>query len=424
MKLKKIERIFSEQLKFIKPPEETLRKINKLADEYCNFINEKLKNNSINAEVFIGGSLAKGTLIKKETYDIDIFVRFDGYKSEELEELLKKILGERFKRVHGSRDYFQLKIDEILIEIIPVLKISTPDKAQNVTDLSYFHVNYLISKIKENSKLKDQIILAKNFCYAQKVYGAESYIKGFSGYALELLLCHYKTFLQFMLEIVSLKENEKLIIDDADFYNNDEELLKQINIAKRQSPIILIDPTFKERNALSGLSEETFIRFKKVCKQFLKKPSRNFFILKLVSEQFRKLKDVKVISVVTDKQSGDIAGTKSKKFFNFFSRKLKEEFTIKKSAFDYSEKENKAYFYFKLDKKDDEIVKGPEINDKKNFIKFKKIHPRAFTKDNYIYAKIIHDKNFYEWYLLFKKKNRKSIREMGIKEIRNTLSET
>ncbi len=60
-------------------------------------------------------------------------------------------------------------------------------------------------------------MLAKTFAHACDCYGAESYINGFSGYALELLICHYKTFSKFLKEIIKI-DNNQIIIDDAKFY--------------------------------------------------------------------------------------------------------------------------------------------------------------------------------------------------------------
>ncbi len=266
--------------------------------------------------------------------------------------------------------------------------------------------------------MKDEIILTKNFCYAQNVYGAESYIKGFSGYSLELLVSHYKTLFNLIQDISKLKEIVRLVIDDANFYNGRENVLKELNEAKKQSPIILIDPTFKERNALSGLSQETFDRFQDACKKFLKNPSRKFFVIRKISEEFREYKNTRVIVVKTNKQVGDIAGTKSKKFFNFFLRKLSEEFKIKKSGFDYNEKENEAYFYFVLGKKKDEIKKGPRLEYSNNVENFKKAHKKVFIKGDFVYAKLKHDLSFNEWFKIFNKKYNKIINEMGIKEIK------
>ena len=58
-------------------------------------------------------------------------------------------------------------------------------------------------------KMKDKDVLlgiriAKAFCHANNSYGAESYINGFSGYALELLVYYYGSFLKFIKGIIQI----------------------------------------------------------------------------------------------------------------------------------------------------------------------------------------------------------------------------
>ena len=139
----KIKKILKEQLELIKLSESEINRINKVGREFAEELREKLKNKKIKGEVFIGGSLAKKTLVKKDIYDIDVFVRF--YEQKDIPRLKEILL--KAKKVHGSRDYYQIKRKDIVIEIIPVLKISKPEESINVTDLSYFHVNYILKKI-------------------------------------------------------------------------------------------------------------------------------------------------------------------------------------------------------------------------------------------------------------------------------------
>jgi len=449
-----INKILKKQIELIKPNKDTLKGIKKTSDEFCKKLKEKLRKKKIKAEVFIGGSLAKKTIVKKDRYDVDIFVRFDRkYGNEEISKLLGKIIDKKAKRVHGSRDYYQQVSNGIIMEIIPVIKIKNQQEAQNITDLSYFHVNYINKIINKNKKLADEIILAKTFSHAQNCYGAESYVHGFSGYALELLICHYRSFLKFISSIASqkniLEKNslsskhqksedfcglkisveifkskkssiiDRIIIDDAKFYKNNDEILRELNESKIQSPIILIDPTFKQRNALAGLSNETFNKFKKNCKKFLKNPSGEFFKSKNIKEELkRKYKDELIIlEVKTSKQAGDIAGSKSKKFFEFFDRQLKREFEIKINEFDYDEKENLAYFFFVIGKKTNEIIKGPPVTNIHNLTRFKKIHKNAFIKNHIAYAKIKHDLSFKEFIQRFKAKEKNIIKEMSVKNI-------
>ena len=57
-------------------------------------------------------------------------------------------ISRKITTIHGSRDYFQIKInDRIFFEVVPVKKVSNPKKAENITDLSYFHVKYIRQKV-------------------------------------------------------------------------------------------------------------------------------------------------------------------------------------------------------------------------------------------------------------------------------------
>jgi len=417
----KIKEVLEKQIEEIKPEEEIVERINKVSKDFISDLKKKIKIKKINADIFIGGSIAKNTLVKKDKYDIDIFVRFDKkYKDNEISSILGKILGGSAKRIHGSRDYYNSVKNEIIIEIIPVIKIKSPKEALNVTDLSYFHVNYIVDKLKKNKKLADEIMLAKSFCFAMDVYGAESYINGFSGYALELLICHYGSFLKFVKEVAESTEFEKIIIDDAGFYKKKENVLIEVNEAKIQNPIILIDPTFKDRNALASLSYETYSKFKKACSDFLKHPNSEFFIKKnLFSELNKKYgKELKIITVKTNKQKGDIAGTKSRKFSSFFIREVRKEFNVKVAEFDYDDVKNIAYVYLVVDKKPSETIKGPPIINIRGLTAFKKAHANAFIKDAYAHAELKHGLKFEEFMKIFLKKYKKVIKDMSVMEVK------
>ena len=291
---KKINSILEEVLKKIKPSQEELNVINGSLDDFLKKINKRIKVLKINVEVFVGGSFAKGTVIKKNYYDVDVFMRFDKkYDDSKISVLTKKLLlGLRgVSVVHGSRDYFRVKINSyFFIEVIPVIKVNKSSESRNITDLSYSHVKYINKKVK-NKKVLDEIKIAKAFCYANNCYGAESYINGFSGYGLELLVYYYGSFLKFIRAVSTPKGvlsvkgdintegkiNKKIVIDIEKYYRNKSVVLMDLNSSKLQSPIVLIDPTYKQRNVLAALSSETFEKFKKKCKKFLKNSSIKLF---------------------------------------------------------------------------------------------------------------------------------------------------
>ncbi len=415
----KIKEVLEKQIELIKPSKNIIDRINKVSYDFISELNKKLITRKISAEIFIGGSIAKNTLVKKDKYDVDIFVRFDKKYGDKISDILQRLIRKKAKRIHGSRDYFQMIEKGIILEIIPAIKIKNPQEAINITDLSYFHVNYIVSKIKKNKKLADEIMLGKAFCFAMDVYGAESYINGFSGYALELLITHYGSFLNFIREISKSDEQERIIIDDAKFYKKKKEVLVELNEAKIQNPIILIDPTYKERNALASLSYETYFKFKKTCSDFLKNPNSEYFIRKDVFSELKKKywKELKIITIKTNKQKGDIAGTKSKKFFGFFARETKKGFIVKIAEFDYDDKKNIAYIYLVLDKKSNEIIKGPSITNSRGLAGFKKAHPNIFIKNGFAYAELKHDLNFSKFVKIFLAKNKKIIEDMSVKEV-------
>jgi tRNA nucleotidyltransferase (CCA-adding enzyme) len=178
---KKIDSVLKEVLAEILPSDETMGYMKEEVDTFLNRVEKRIKKLKIKVEPFVGGSYAKDTVMKKGAYDVDIFFRFDSeYPQEKYKKLTKKILRgiKRVSVVHGSRDYFQVKINpSFKLEIVPVRKVDKPKNAENITDLSYSHVKYIKKKIK-SKKILNEIKLAKAFCHATKTYGAESYVHG------------------------------------------------------------------------------------------------------------------------------------------------------------------------------------------------------------------------------------------------------
>jgi len=417
---KNINSVLKEVLLNVKPSEKEMKEIKETLANFLKKIEQNRKRNKINAEVFIGGSFAKKTLIRKDSYDIDIFIRFDKkYKNELLSDLAEKLLnGIKSMRIHGSRDYFKIKIKEnLFFEIVPVKLIKSPKEAENITDLSYSHVNYIKNKVK-SEKLLDEVRLAKAFCYATSSYGAESYVRGFSGYAIELLVYKHKSFLNFIKALTKIKKN-KTIIDLEKHHKNKSQILMDLNEAKLKSPIILIDPTYKQRNVLAALSEETFRNFRKSCADFLKNPSIDFFRQKSFNiENIKKNANSKgyefvFLKLITNKQEGDIAGSKLLKFYRHLNSELSGFFDIKAKGFEYS-KEKTARAFIVGKKKKDILVKGPEIKDKNNLDKFKAKHRMIFIKNNRIYAKLNLEFNLKQFLKNWKSKNSKKMKDMDI----------
>lgn len=422
---KKIDSVLKEALKEIKPTEEELGSFNEEIDRFLVNLKEKINKLGVYAEVFVGGSFAKKTVTKKDQYDADIFLRFGGkHEIPNISQITEKLLKD-FKDVqiiHGSRDYFKIKIREnFFLEIIPVKKINKQKDAENITDLSYSHVNYINKKIKDK-KILDEILLAKAFCHAKNSYGAESYIKGFSGYSLELLIYHYKSFIKFIREMIKVKLGEKLVLDIEKQFKNRKSILMDINSSKLQSPVILIDPTYKHRNVLAALSEKTFSKFQKECEKFLKYPEKEEF--KIKKTDLKKIKEISekkklefiLLEAKTGKQSGDVAGSKLLKFYNHLGEEIKKYFIVKEKGFNYNHNQS-ARYYFVVKNKGEILIHGPGIKDKKNVKSFERKHRDYFTRKGKIYSKQKIDFTLKEFVKTWKIKNKGRLKEMYIEKL-------
>jgi tRNA nucleotidyltransferase (CCA-adding enzyme) len=275
--------------------------------------------------------------------------------------------------------------------VIPVVK-SRNAMVENVTDFSLSHVKYIRDKIRKNPKLADEIRLAKAFCKANKVYGAESYIHGFSGYSLEVLIIYFGGFVKFLKVI----EKEKArVIDPAKHFRNRNEVMRELNESKISGPIVLVDPMHKYRNVCAGLRYESFSKFNKASREFLKSPSLEFFEKKDIDvEELKKFASSKKARLVkielkTDRQDGDIAGTKMKKFFDYFSLELmRKQQKILLKEFFYSGEGKKAIGYLVLFESLEIEVRGPPVKMIEPVKAFKKAkRSKVFLKKGYYWYK-------------------------------------
>jgi tRNA nucleotidyltransferase (CCA-adding enzyme) len=351
-------------------------------------ISSLFKKRKIACSFFIGGSFAKGTLLAKKSYDIDLFVRCTALTPEmiDLMERALRTVYPQTLRVHGSRDYFQIALSTVLIlEVVPVTYITKPRQMENVTDLSYFHVSYVKKKL--SPAMKEEVGKAKAFCVSGGMYGAESYINGFSGYALECLIIQYKTFRQ-MLQKLS-RVDKQLIIDPAKHYRSTGELVRTMNESRRMGPLVIIDPTWKERNVAAAVSPEQFARFQQRARAYLAKPSERFFeeepfMVERVEKKAKKLNaHFLTVSLETEKQAGDIAGTKLKKFHRLLAVRLAQRYTMQEQIFRYEQGQTSVSYFILKEKV--VVQRGPLLSMKKHAQAFKKAHPTArVAKDRYL----------------------------------------
>ena len=381
-----MKKLLSEVLNDIKPSKEYEKEILDKAYQIINKINKSIKD----AKAILGGSGAKGTWLK--TFDADIFVMFNygkyKDKSDQLSDILGKSLKRHFKitRLHGSRDYFQIRQGKFTFEIIPILEIKKSEQAKNITDVSPLHSNFVL----KHKKLIDEMRLTKQFFKAAGVYGAESYIQGFSGYVCEILTVYYGSFLKIVKAITKWKE--KTVIDVKKYYKN-KDVFMELNKSKLTSPLIVIDPVQKGRNAAAALDHEKFEIIIHRAKEFLKNPSREFFEIKEFAEKDIRSKFPKNLVMLRAEplnKKDDVAGAKMLKAFHFIEQNLIfYGFEVIESDMLWNSKDA-ALFYYALESDklpETKEVIGPPIKIKFHAELFRKKHKNTFEKNSRLYAK-------------------------------------
>ena len=149
------------------------------------------------------------------------------------------------------------------------------------------------------------------------------------------------------------------------------------------------------------------------------KQTYEFFKEKRVSgEEIKKAAEKKKaeflhLRIKTDRQEGDVAGTKLKKFKKFIESEISEYFEVLLSEFDYSDGQ-KADVYFALKSKKELLIKGPPKNLGEDVKKFKKKHKNVFEREGKIYARKKINFSGKDFVINFLRKYWNKIREMGI----------
>ncbi len=371
------------------PPEQ--RRAEMAASEVVAKINKALRDKG--AKAIVGGSNKKQTQLRN-TFEIDVFVLFDYKKYAQndtvISNLLERALAKSFKKkekVHGSRDYFQIQIPPYTFEAIPILSISSSRQAKNITDVSPLHAKW-VSRNAKNT-LND-IRLTKAFMSACGVYGAESYVRGFSGYACEILTIHYGGFLKLLR--TSKVWKDKQVIDPEKHYKSKNPLM-ELNKSKTESPLIIIDPVQPSRNVTAALSRESLNVFVKEAEKFLKHPSKGVFKRKTLSKKELinskgKETELLLVEVSPEKNKKDVMGAAILGKYELLRKGILENnFQLKKSAWQWDG--GKALLWFFISKKyppESEQRKGPSETDKINSKRFRQKHKKTFKSKGRLFA--------------------------------------
>ncbi len=268
-----------------------LRKIKPSKEEYVlvwntfnyikSIVTKYLEKHNVEAEVTLQGSIAKDTWLSGER-DLDIFVLFSNrYDREYVKTKGFNILLEAAKEIgrytlkYAEHPYVRVYVNNVEADIVPAMKIESPENLLTAVDRTPFHTKYVIQHL--NEYLRDQVRLLKKFMKNIGVYGAEVKVKGFSGYLCELLVIKYGSFRNVLKEAVNWKPPVYI-----NTLHKPREELKNIYriLRKRYSDSVMFvpDPVDPRRNVAAAVSLKSLAIFSTASYCYLRKPAIEYFI--------------------------------------------------------------------------------------------------------------------------------------------------
>jgi len=249
----------------VTPSKDDREKLEETIEEVTEKVREELNSRGINAEIELVGSTAKDTYLK-DNLDIDVFLVYPRNLNRELiaEYTLsigRKLL-ENTEECYAEHPYIRGYFKEFKIEIVPCYRIEDASQRKSAVDRTPLHTRFIKSNLKEYQK--QEVRLLKQFLRGIGCYGAEAEIQGFSGYLCELLIIKYDNFRTLLSKVKNWRYGETI-----KFYDN--------AIPSFDTPLIVIDPVDKDRNAAAAVSKEKFDLFTIAAREYLEKPRVTFF---------------------------------------------------------------------------------------------------------------------------------------------------
>ncbi len=246
----------------IKPTLEEKEEINDVATKLINYMQKICTKKHIPAKVTLVGSVAKNTALKSKA-DIDIFIAFplntDKQYLKEKGLYLAHKCSDRFDGVashhFASHPYVTAEIDGYEVDMVPCYAIDDGSQLKSAVDRTILHTRYVKANLSEAQQ--DEVLLLKRFMAMTGTYGSEFKVGGFAGYLCELLIIHYGTFENTLKAAIKWMYGESI---DLENYGTSKQF---------KDPLIVIDPTDKNRNVGAALRLDKMAEFIQSARNYL-----------------------------------------------------------------------------------------------------------------------------------------------------------
>ncbi|MBI4894172.1 MAG: CCA tRNA nucleotidyltransferase [Candidatus Aenigmarchaeota archaeon] len=260
----------------IKPNAEQKKKIETISRKALS-LSQKAAS-KYKGKAMLAGSVTRGTWLP-DKMEFDVFILFPEKMSEsQLEkaglDVGKKVidgLKGKHEVSYAQHPYVSGMVDGVDIDIVPAFAVSSPEKMKSAVDRTPFHVSYIEKNLP--TRLADDVRLLKKMLKSNGAYGADSRVEGFSGYLCELLVINYGGFSDLMKAARKWEAGEVIDVEEL-VKKADYDALKKQFLGQ---PLIVIDPTDRNRNVAAAVSARAFLKLRTLAGQFAGDPSVEMF---------------------------------------------------------------------------------------------------------------------------------------------------
>ena len=267
------EEVENSVLKLVRPSRLQTSLLYRLYNLITSCLSPCLRQRGLRGEITLQGSLAKGTMLS-DKWEIDVFIILDGATKDWIRKNGESLLHECLAGClpvysrYSEHPYVTGALMGMQADIVPIGR-PEPDRLEGLgVERTPLHTEYVRKRL--SPRLRDEVRLLKSFLKGIGAYGAETHVRGFSGYLAELLVIVYGSF-RSVLRAASMWR-PPVYIDPEGL--GDERLLRK---KYRDSPMIVVDPVDPHRNAAAAVSKEKLALFVAASKLYLEKPSPRFF---------------------------------------------------------------------------------------------------------------------------------------------------
>ena len=246
----------------IKPTPNEQKEIDDMSDRLVNFLNETCRKENISAKIVLCGSVAKHTALKGKS-DIDIFMAFPLDVSEDTLKETGLYLAHKCSDAFdgdashhfASHPYVQTDIGEFDVDLVPCYEIEDGSQLKSAVDRTILHTRYVKEHLSDEGC--DEVLLLKRFMDMTGTYGSEFKVGGFAGYLCELLIIKYASFEKTLKAATKWQYGQAIDLEDYG------------TAGQFDDPLIMIDPTDKNRNVGAALRLNKFSEFIQSARNYL-----------------------------------------------------------------------------------------------------------------------------------------------------------